>query len=257
MDMQVSSFATSERDHLEAMIVSLEPGDILVLDRGYYSHRLLQQLTRMGVDYLIRIPRSGFLGVDAFRASGKLEQVVTVSLPTGCNSDWQPLRTRLVRVEGRDGEPAFYATSLRREEVSRAGIAELYHLRWEAEEFYKLLKSSYCGQGQYRSKSALGVVQEMEATVLYLAIARLCVTVASAKVVEEDQFPSQKGGVLTLAIFLTRIFLEPKQERAREVLEQVLQRIASTRDKRRPGRSFPRRSFRPRSQWVPTGRRRA
>jgi hypothetical protein len=254
MDLEVSPYATSERDHLDPMLGNLESGDILVVDRGYYSHHLLQYATWRSIDYLLRIPMSSFAEVDDFSISGEAEREVVIEVPEDGGPGWLPVQARLVRVEGPDGEDAFYVTSLSRDEFSRADIAELYHLRWEAEEFFKLLKSSYAGQGQFRSRSASGVLQEIYATVLYLAIARLFVHAASPHVVGAKKYPSQKGAVLILASFFTRIFLQRNRSRAREALAQALERITSTCDTRRPGRSWPRRSYRPKLRWCAKGR---
>ena len=254
VDLEVSPYATSEREHLDKMLGNLERGDILVVDRGYYSHHLLQYATWRSIDYLARIPKAGFLDVDDFRLSGESEREILIEVPPGGGAGWEPIRARLVRIAGPDGEDAFYVTSLPHEEFAREAIAELYHLRWEAEEFFKLLKSGYVGQGQFRSRSASGVVQEIYAAVLYLAIARLFVHVASAQVVDAKKFPSQKGAVLTLANYFTRIFLERGDSRARDALEQALVRIAAACDTRRPGRSSPRRSFRPKRRWCAKGR---
>lgn len=256
MDLEVSGYATSEREHLAKMMTSLEAGDVLVLDRGYPSHELLQVLTQSSVDFLIRVPRSNsFAVIDEFRRSGAADRMLTIELPLDGREDWRPLRVRMVRLDGPDGQPSLFITSLPRLQFSLAALAELYHMRWEAEEFFKLLKSSYIGQGQYRSKSASGVVQEIHATVLFLTIARLCSGVAAERIQNPEQSPSQKGAVLALAAFLTRILLEPDQRRARHVLGAMIDRIAATPEKRRPNRTLPRRSFKPQPRWGPAGRR--
>lgn len=256
MDLEVSGHTASEREHLSKMLTNLEAGDILVLDRGYPSHELLQTLSRASVDFLIRVPASNsFAVIDEFRNREASDGVVVIEVPAGADPTWKPLRVRLVRIEGPDGEPSFYVTSLPSAQFTRRDLAELYHMRWEIEEFFKLLKSSYAGQGQYRSKSAAGVIQEIHATVLFLAIARLCSAVAAQQVEDPEGHPSQKGAVIALAAFLTRILLEPDQRRARAVLAAMVERIATTPVKRRPGRSTPRRSFKPSPRWGPAGRR--
>ena len=42
-------------------------------------------------------------------------------------------------------EPTILLTSLRRADFTRSQIAGLYRMRWEIEEFYKLMKSNYLG----------------------------------------------------------------------------------------------------------------
>jgi hypothetical protein len=234
IDLQVSGYATSERDHLFRMLESLQAGDILLLDRGYPSHEVLRLLAGSSIDYVVRVPGSQtFKIVDEFRQSGSRDAVATLNVPDGAPIEWEPLSVRLVRLEGPDG-PAFYITSLKRTDFSTSDIAELYKMRWEAEEAFKLFTSEYIGQGQFRSTSFSGVIQEFHALALFLAIAQLLACVADDQVADEDEFPSQKGAVLTLAIFLTRILLDPDRERAVGHLDRAITRILRTRDLHRP-----------------------
>lgn len=256
IDLQISGYASSERAHLFAMLESLEAGDILLLDRGYPSHELFQDLARSGIDYLARVPvNHTFKVFDDFRRSGASETETVLDIPPDAPASWKPLPVRLVRIEGPGGEPSFYISSLSRTDFSLRDLAELYHMRWQAEEAFKLFTSEYIGQGQFRSTSPSGVIQEFHALALFLAIAQLLACVADDQIGKEAQFPSQKGAVLTLACFLTRILLDPDPQRAAAHLQQAIRRILHTRDQRRPGRSFPRRSFKPIRRWGPTGHR--
>ncbi|MFT7670449.1 MAG: hypothetical protein ACI8X5_003158 [Planctomycetota bacterium] len=160
----------------------------------------------------------------------------------------------MTRVESPSG-PAFYISSLDQEEVSVDDIAELYHMRWEVEEYFKLFTSEYVGQKQFRSLSVQGVRQEVAALTLFLAMSRLLAAAANEAIEDPDEFASQKGAVLTLARFLTRILLEPDPERARAAVERAIKRVLMTRDRRRPGRSYVRRLFKPTPKWGAGGRR--
>ena len=255
LDVEVSGFCGSEREHLLLMLDSLEKGDLLILDRGYPSHEILQSCASAGIDFLIRVPRSStFKSVDRFRESGEIDAVATLDLPEYSDSNWKPLSVRLVRIEGPD-EPAFYISSLDQRSVSGTDIKELYHLRWEAEEYFKLFTSEFAGQKQFRSTSAHGVRQEVAALTLFIAISRILARAANERLPEQQGFVSQKGAVLTFAKYLTRIFLAPNPAYARRSVDRAMQRMLATRDKPRPGRSHPRRSFRPTSKWCPRGRR--
>ena len=182
-DVEVSGFCGSEGEHLLLMLDSLEKGDLLILDRGYPSHEILQSCASAG------------------------------------------------------------------------DIKELYHMRWEAEEYFKLFTSEFAGQKQFRSTSAHGVRQEVAALTLFIAISRILARAANERLPEQQGFVSQKEAVLTFAKYLTRIFLAPNPAYARRSVDRAMQRMLATRDKPRPGRSHPRRSFRPTSKWCPRGRR--
>ena len=255
VDVVISPFASSEREHLFRMLPSLERGDVLVLDRGYPSHEVLQELTLHGIDFLIRVPSSHtFAAIDELRESGGHDYLYWVDPPQGSPPEWNRLALRAVRLTTADGSESFFFTSLRRKEFSRPRLRELYHMRWEAEEFYKLLKGPYIGQGQFRSKSLVGVEQEIHALVLFLAISRvLMATAAKASGVDYKSL-SQKSAVLGLADYVTRLFLTSDPDYALSELRALLPRIVAIDYKRRPDRVFPRVSYKPRRRWGPKGR---
>lgn len=58
VDLQLSSYASCERQHMLAMLSHIDAGDVLVLDRGYPSHEVFQVLRQRDVDFLIRSSRS-------------------------------------------------------------------------------------------------------------------------------------------------------------------------------------------------------
>jgi hypothetical protein len=256
VDVEVAPFATSEREHLLAVLPSLEAGDVLVLDRGYPSHEVLQQLAQLGIDFLVRVPSSNTLSViDELRESLSNDRVVTIVPPAGSPDSWRPLKLRAVKLRAPDGSESYFLSSLAREEFGLPELSELYHMRWDVEEFFKLSKGPYIGQGQFRSKSPSGVIQEIHALVLFIAITRLCMSTAATASEGEYSSMSQKGAVLALAAYVTRVLLAPDEQRALCELRALLERITRVREKPRPGRSFPRRSFRPARRWGPTGRR--
>ena len=256
IDVEVSGCRESEREHLFRMLASIDPNSLLILDRGYPSHEVLQACALANIDFLVRVPSSHtFTAVDRFRLSGASDAIVTLDLPKDADFLWRPLQVRLTRIEGPD-ESAFYISSLLdQKDVSRADVAELYHMRWEVEEYFKLFTGEYIGQKQFRSTSAHGVTQEIAALTLFLAISSLLADAADCVSHDVDQFPSQKGAVLTLAKYLTRILLDPDRNAGQALLARAIKRIQLTRDHRRPNRSHPRRSFKPTPKWCPSGRR--
>lgn len=254
IDVRVGAYATSERDHLSVMLKHLKANDVIVLDRGYPSYELFRTLQQRGVDFLVRIPINWNV-MRELQFRGSSDRSIKIDPPRRGPSEWRPLRLRAVKLTNKDGEASFYLTTLPRSKFSRKRIRELYHLRWEEEEFYKLLKSEYIGQGQFRSKSPSGVEQEIHALELFLAISRYLMAVAAdADQITVDEV-GQKGAILAVAAYVTRIFLQEDRREATKDLRSLLKRITRHRYRKRPGRSSVRRSFKPNRPWTPSGRR--
>jgi hypothetical protein len=101
-----------------------------------------------GDDYRILVQPSR----DAARAGVEPIDVRCVSLDVGADDSWLLL------------------TSLRRCELTLSQLKQVYHLRWEIEEFYKLLKSDAVSLRQLHAKSTLGAEQEILAQLLLTAM---------------------------------------------------------------------------------------
>jgi len=257
VDLEISGYASCERAHMLGMLHSLQRGDVLVLDRGYPSHEVLQALTGDGIDFLIRVPASHtFKAIDELRESGRDDSVVELDVPEGSSSAWRPLKLRAVRITCPDGSESFFLTRLQRSSFSIAQLRKLYHMRWEAEEFYKLMKGPYIGQGQFRSKSPEGVRQELHALVLFLAISRMLMATAAKAADLDYEDLSMKATVLGFAAYVTRIFLpHADQAMAERELQALLGRITHARERKRQRKPFPRVSYKPGPRWGPNGRR--
>jgi hypothetical protein len=256
VDLMVSPYASSERVDVFEMLPSLEPNDLLVLDRGYPSHDVFQTLVQEGIDFLVRVPSSNtFNIIDEMQRDGCGDRAFVLEPPKDSPSHWRTLSLRAVRITAPDGTESFFLTTLRRAEFSRGQLSELYHMRWEVEEHFKLIKGPYIGQGQFRSKSPSGVLQEVHALVLFIAITRLCMSTAASSAGREYDSLSQKAAVLGFAAYVTRVFLAEDLDQALRSLQDLFTRILRAREKKRPRRSYPRRSLQPSPGWGPNGRR--
>lgn len=254
IDLQVGPCGTSERDHLSAMLKHLKAGDVIVLDRGYPWFGLFRILQDRKVDFLIRITAQWNVAKQLL-SGGDEDCIVDLEPPAGSPSEWKPLRLRAIKLTNDDGEESVYLSTLVGPEFPMESIRELYHLRWEEEEFYKLTKSEYIGQGQFRAKSPSGVVQEIHALELFLAISRYLMAVAAEVEGRHIDEVGQKGAVLAVAAYVTRIFLQRDENAAAEDIRALLKRMTRHRYRKRPGRTYPRRSFKPNRSWTPSGRR--
>ncbi len=255
VDYELSGYRGSEREHLSQMMDSLVAGDLLLLDRGYPSHEVVQDLMSCKIDFLMRLPSSHtFAAVTSFKERGASDEIVTIAVPADADAGWVDHELRIVRQETADGE-TFFLTTLKKGEVSAADIRDLYHMRWEVEEYFKVFTGQYIGQKQFRSTMPSGVEQEFGALTLLYAMSRILAEQAGKQIEEPKKYISQKAAVLGMGTLLMKVQLAPDAPRALQFIESAMLRLLRTLDKRRPDRSYPRRSYKPSPKWGPGGRR--
>lgn len=254
-DVRIGPYASSERALLVEHLEVVREGDVVVLDRGYPSYEIMQTLIARGIDFLVRVPESqSFAAIDWLRGEKHGDYRVMIEPTKKASRGAEDIEVRVLRLTHPDGEDSYFMTSLRRAHFSPATIRKLYRKRWEAEELFKLEKSSYFGQHQFHARQPQGVKQEILAQALFVVMARFLMATAADTLDADYHDLSIKSAVLGLADYITRICLTSPREASRW-LPRLLARIARTRDKKRPNRSFPRRSFRPSPRWGPRGRR--
>lgn len=255
-DVRVAPTHSSERDELRSMLASLQPGDILTLDRGYPAFDLFTELLERGVHPVVRLPASTFPAVEEFVKSGETDGWVTITPPRRFRARYESLRMRVVVFPGKGSDRVVLITDLSASEFSWLEMSDVYHLRWGAEELYKLGKGDYLGQGQFHSKSLDGLKQEVYALGLFVTIVRTATAAAAEVSGEPYEDIYQKTAVLAVAEYVTRLTLGPQHGKLEEVTAHLLHRIARNIVPPRPDRSFARRSYRPRPPWTPKGKKR-
>jgi len=237
------------------MLDSLREDDILTIDRGYPAFDLTAELLRRKVNFVVRLPASTFTGVKQFVADGGTDGWATICPPSRLRKTHTSIRVRVLAFPGKDLKPFVLMTDLEEVEFSWSEIEELYHLRWTVEEFYKIPKGDYLGQGQFHSKNFDGLKQEVYAFALFLSITRAFTAASADAVGVPYRHIYQKTAILAVADYLTRLFLEDSQHELQSITTHLISRIARTIVKPRPGRSYPRRSYRPRPPWTPKGKK--
>jgi len=147
-------------------------------------------------------------------------------------------------------------TSLGRSGASVEELDDLYHQRWAIEENYKLRKGLYLNQRQMHSMSVDGVEQEIIALHLFTSLAQAMRRLAARQVGINHHDLSQKAAILATGRFMSglALALDHSLSAWSDVVARTLARIGRAIDARRPGRSYPRRSFQPQRRWSPAGR---
>jgi hypothetical protein len=256
-DITVAPTHSCERAELKRMLPRVRPGDILLLDRGYPSFLIFRELLKRSIHFVIRMPTSQtFSRVKRFVSSEKTDETIVLEPPGDLPCTLSPVTVRVVNLAGPDEEPFVLLTDLLDPAITPEDLDDLYHLRWKVEELYKVEKGDYLGQGQFHAKTPAGVKQEAYAFGLFIAISRTFM--ASAAAANDVPFSdlSQKRGILAVTSYITRLVLWADQPGLQGIVTRLLERIARNIDHPRPGRSYPRRSYRPRPPWGAQGKTR-
>ena len=178
LDSQIASWGESEQSLLLKHADKLQPGDLLLADRGYPSIYLFYLLGSKGVEFCFRMKEDWWLPVRSFVESGLKEMVVELSLPKKdykkeaslLFKDEPPVRCRLVLIELENGEKEVLCTSLvDSTQYPHELFWELYHCRWGVEEGYKLLKERLDLE-DFSGKTAKAVKQDFHAKILMMTL---------------------------------------------------------------------------------------
>ena len=248
----------SERTMALELIKDLGPGDLLLLDRGYPGFELFEKLLSQGADFLVRLPDNGlFKPVAEFLAQGHRDGKVTLNPPQELvrqrlkNGEPAPvpIRLRVVRMRTKGSKTALFITTLTdKTAYPISTLRELYHLRGEEEEFYKLIKELLEAEN-FRGKSRQFIDQEVMAIYLYCLLVRIMMMEAAVKHDIPLSRICQQAAFLAVTRFMDKLLLCQTLEDCQHWLELCLAEISWQRYKKRTGRSFPRISKRSYGKW--------
>lgn len=162
--------------HLEI----LEPNDIVIFDRGYFSYLLLHEFHKKGVHAIFRLQEGSInKRIEGFIKSSKTDETIEY-IPSGTViSDLKkqgyylkpkPISLRLIKHTIKE-ETYVYGTTLRGKKYPVNCFADLYHERWNIEELYKISKRIVDIE-EFHSKTERGVKQEIYAHLLLINLSR-------------------------------------------------------------------------------------
>lgn len=254
LDAQIAPYASSERTLLFKHLEKVNPGDLLLLDRGYPSIALFFLLKARGIEFCIRMKVDWWLDVKKFTESDNANEIIQFHLPKKDRNllkDYpemfdQPITCRLVKVELPDGEVEVLCTSLLDDQKYPVeDIAELYHYRWNEEEGFKLFKSRM--EVEYFSgKTAWAVKQDFFAKVFIMSLCANLAFPIEEKVKEEykksgkrkyDQKINRTGALSMTRGICIALFIKKLIRKALKAFDEL---VFKTREIIRPGRRVKR-----------------
>jgi hypothetical protein len=255
----------------------LSEGDILVLDRGYFSYLLLHACHEKGVNIICRLQDGSMNNAVKRFFEGSETDAIIEYYPSygnrrdlmrrGYQLDFKKIKLRLIKYTIKN-ETYIIATTLIGGNYLSADFSKLYHGRWGIEELYKISKKIIEIE-DFHSKTDRGIKQELYAHVLLINISRIF---ESTSLDNSKLLPNENNAELVNGYWqgfyagLEKIKLNFKNcilviSRSIDKLiyfdsnliaswiSKMITSISRIRYKIRPGRTYPRRSRRPISKW--------
>jgi len=250
-------FWTSERLMAQELIKDLHAGDLLLLDRGYPSYKLFFDMVQQGIDFVVRLPKNGmFKAAKTFLASGKRDGKITLHPPKKLlkehpDVNFASLKLRIIKVSipGSKKPLILITTLLDRKKFPATELRDLYHLRWNQEEFFKTIKE-HLNAEQFHGRCIQFIDQELIAIYLYYTLTRIMMmeTADLYKIPLENI--ETKAALLAVSRYLDRLWIADTVDDCEILLKKCLNEISGRLYKQRPGRKYPRRSKSRFGKWA-------
>ncbi len=257
LDARLVASTVAETELAHAHLASVQPGDVVLNDRGYTGYRWLVAVRAAGAQFVSRASRGSFAAVQEFFARNQtdLSVAVTLNAPKAvraeCRARGWPLTltVRLVTVRLSSGELEVLATSLLDEGAyPTEAFGPVYWQRWGHETYYGRLKGrldlEHCS-----GQTVAAVAQDFAATVLLGNVESVVVGVAQAQLAARTagrQQPAQVNRAVSLHALKYRLIeLLTHRRPAAEVLTELTAWFQANPVSVRPKRGVARRTFSP------------
>jgi hypothetical protein len=240
-----------------AHLPHLQPGDVVISDRGYAGYRHFAQVGAAGGHFVSRCSRGSFPAVRALfaRDEAGVSQVVTLQAPAHvraeCRREGWPLelRVRLITVRLATEELEVLATSLWDEAAyPTEEFAAVYWRRWGQETFYGRLKGRLDLE-HFSGETVEAVAQDFFALLLLSNVESVVSGPARwelEQVSARREQPVQVNRAVSLHALKTRLIdLLGSAVPAEQVLEELTRWFVQSPVSVRRGRGAPRRKASP------------
>jgi hypothetical protein len=244
LDAQIDRYKAAERQLALRHLPSVNPDtDILLFDRGYPGIGFMYKLQQSNIKFIIRLTENWWLEARKMIEEGIEDQQVTYTTKKG-----KELKCRLILIEHSDGNKAVVATNLfNKEQFAAEAFRDLYHLRWNIEEGYKLFKTRAHLEA-FSGKTALSVRQDFFAKVFMMSFAAIVSFPVEERIRKELKQPEYKrdhkiNRTNVLAFIKDNsiaLLLKQKIKKGLAALDKIL---SKTTEVIRPGRTNPRKKI--------------
>ncbi len=259
IDAQIAPNKTGERELLTKHLEKINPGELLLLDRGYPSIALLFMLKARDIEFCIRMQEDWWLSVKDFLGSGETDRIVKFELPVKDKALLknypellsQPIECRLVCVSLPNGEKEVLCTSLTQiKKYTHEDLSELYHHRWSIEEGFKLYKARVEIE-RFSGKTAHAVKQDFFAKVFMMSLCAILAFPIEERVKKESKEEpgrhpkkiNRTSAISMLQSITIALFMKNKPKEALLAFDNI---VGQTLEIVRPNRKNERKKYRKR-----------
>lgn len=257
----------NERSLALSHLRTLRSGDVAVYDRGYYSYAMLYAHQQRGVDVIFRLARRSGKVIDAFTDSDQMDAIVTINVAPSRQQEvrdknpgirFTSIPLRLIKYVVDDTTYTLGTTLLDQKSYPRSAFPDLYHARWGIEELNKISKM-LVHVNDFHAQTERGVKQELYAHYVLLTMNRMLTNHTETGLNANNKAASEarhfkvnvKNSLVTMARHLEDLLLQQISLTC-ETLNTVVNALGFCRQKKRPGRKFPRISRKPTGKWRPS-----
>jgi hypothetical protein len=253
----------------------LEPNDVVIYDRGYFSYLLLHRHSQTGIHAIFRLQENSASAIKAFFACPQTDTEITLLPSSQTQAEIRsqypdleiiPLKLRLLKYKIADSVFCLGTTLLEAHRYPLQEFIDVYHERWGIEELYKVSKRIFIIE-DFHAKTERGVKQEIFAHFVLVTLNRLFANRADVELnpggastspcsgdASPDRQTNFKNCIHVLDRGLEALLL--LHERIQGVVQWVFRIILARHQRVRPNRSFIRRSMRPETKWHPSKEKR-
>ena len=240
-------------------IKSLEEGDVVIFDRGYFSYLMLQQCKKLGINPIFRISVNlANKEIQDFISSNEVDAIVEYTPAStvknqlkrqGYDLNFKSIELRLIKHEI-EGQIYLYGTTLIGKEYKTELFGELYHDRWKIEELYKISKC-LVNLEEFSSKSERGLKQEIYAHFALINLARLFSNISQIKNGDDkNDIQYNFKNCLNLIGNNIQSLIYKSAKIIVNIASDIIVKISKIKQRIRPNRKYKRISHRPFNRWV-------
>ncbi len=239
LDATLAPLSIGERELCRGHFAQMQEDDLVLLDRGYPSLGLFFEMIARKVHFCARMTDNWWLEVKQMLDEGETDKIVSFQLPVKFhnllgeyNISATEIKCRLLKVSLPNEETMVLCTSLLdKEKYPHEHFADLYHLRWNEEEGYKLYKSR-CHLEAFSGKTSIAVKQDFYANVFTMNLCAALAHPIEEKLKKEAKEQNRKhdykinrtNAIGYIKESLVGIFIKKKYKKAIAAFDQVLEK---------------------------------